>query len=72
LRPAANPEALRLKPGKVPTAKNDAAKVGQSPDPTRKATADSLGIGLPTLRSWEQHKRHQPSGHLTQSPSANP
>jgi hypothetical protein len=43
LRPAVNPEAQRRKATKAPATTNEAATVGQAPDPTRKATAILLG-----------------------------
>ncbi len=60
-RVAVNPEAQRRKSAKAWEAKSEVAKVRQSLDLTQEAFADLLGIGLSTLRSWEQKKR-EPSG----------
>jgi len=60
-RVAVNPETQRRKSAKTWEAKSEVAKVRQSLDLTQKAFADLLGIGLSTLRSWEQKKR-EPSG----------
>lgn len=60
-RVAVNPEVQRRKSAKAWAAKSEVAKVRQSLNLTQQAFADLLGIGLSTLRSWEQHKR-QPSG----------
>jgi DNA-binding transcriptional regulator YiaG len=60
-RVAVNPESQRSKSAKAWEAKNEVAKVRQSLDLRQEAFADLLGIGLSTLRSWEQNKR-QPSG----------
>jgi DNA-binding transcriptional regulator YiaG len=60
-RVAVNPETLRRKSAKAWEAKSEVAKVRQSLDLTQEAFADLLGIGLSTLRSWEQKKR-EPSG----------
>lgn len=60
-RVAVNPETQRRKSAKAWEAKSEVAKVRQSLDLTQKAFADLLGIGLSTLRSWEQRKR-EPSG----------
>jgi len=47
--------------GRAGQAKSEVAKVRHSLDLTQEAFADLLGIGLSTLRSWEQKKR-EPSG----------
>lgn len=60
-RVAVNPESQRRKSAKAWDAKSEVAKVRQSLDLTQEAFADLLGIGLSTLRSWEQNKR-EPSG----------
>jgi DNA-binding transcriptional regulator YiaG len=60
-RIAVNPESQRRKSAKAWEAKSEVAKVRQSLDLTQEAFADLLGIGLSTLRSWEQKKR-EPSG----------
>jgi putative transcriptional regulator len=60
-RIAVNPESQRRKSAKTWEAKSEVAKVRQSLDLTQEAFADLLGIGLSTLRSWEQKKR-EPSG----------
>jgi putative transcriptional regulator len=60
-RIAVNPESQRSKSAKAWEAKSEVAKVRQSLDLTQEAFADLLGIGLSTLRSWEQKKR-EPSG----------
>lgn len=60
-RVAVNPETQRRKSAKAWEAKSEVAKVRQSLDLTQEAFADLLGVGLSTLRSWEQNKR-QPSG----------
>jgi putative transcriptional regulator len=60
-RVAVNPEAHRRKSAKAWEAKSEVAKVRHSLDLTQEAFADLLGIGLSTLRSWEQKKR-EPSG----------
>lgn len=60
-RVAVNPESQRRKSAKGWEAKSEVAKVRQSLDLTQEAFADLLGIGLSTLRSWEQKKR-EPSG----------
>jgi DNA-binding transcriptional regulator YiaG len=60
-RVAVNPETQRRKSAKSWEAKSEVAKVRQSLDLTQEAFADLLGIGLSTLRSWEQRKR-EPSG----------
>ena len=60
-RVAVDPESQRRKSAKAWQAKSEVAKVRQSLDLTQEAFADLLGIGLSTLRSWEQNKR-EPSG----------
>jgi DNA-binding transcriptional regulator YiaG len=60
-RTEVNPETQRRKSTKVWEAKSEVAKVRQSLDLSQEAFAGLLGIGLSTLRSWEQNKR-QPSG----------
>ena len=60
-RIAVNPKTQRRKSAKAWEAKSEVAKVRQSLDLTQEAFADLLGIGLSTLRSWEQKKR-EPSG----------
>jgi DNA-binding transcriptional regulator YiaG len=60
-RVAVNPETQRRKSAKAWEAKSEVAKVRQSLDLTQEAFAGLLGIGLSTLRSWEQKKR-EPSG----------
>ena len=60
-RVAVNPETQCRKSAKAWEAKSEVAKVRQSLDLTQEAFADLLGIGLSTLRSWEQKKR-EPSG----------
>jgi len=60
-RVAVNPETQRRKSAKAWEAKSEVAKVRQSLDLTQTAFADLLGVGLSTLRSWEQKKR-EPSG----------
>lgn len=60
-RIAVNPETQRRNSAKAWEAKSEVAKVRQSLDLTQEAFADLLGIGLSTLRSWEQKKR-EPSG----------
>lgn len=60
-RIAVNPETQRRKSAKAWEAKSEVAKVRKSLDLTQEAFADLLGIGLSTLRSWEQKKR-EPSG----------
>jgi putative transcriptional regulator len=60
-RIAVNPETQRRKSAKAWEAKSEVAKVRQSLDLTQEAFAGLLGIGLSTLRSWEQKKR-EPSG----------
>lgn len=60
-RVAVNPESQRRKSAKAWEAKSEVAKVRHSLGLTQEAFADLLGIGLSTLRSWEQNKR-EPSG----------
>jgi DNA-binding transcriptional regulator YiaG len=60
-RVAMNPETQRRKSAKAWEAKSEVAKVRHSLDLTQEAFAGLLGIGLSTLRSWEQKKR-EPSG----------
>jgi len=60
-RVAVNPESQRRKSAKAWEAKSEVAKVRHSLGLTQEAFAGLLGIGLSTLRSWEQNKR-QPSG----------
>lgn len=56
-----NPETQRRKSTKAWEAKSEVAKVRHSLDLTQVDFAKLLGIGLSTLRSWEQKKR-EPSG----------
>ena len=60
-RIAVNPETQRKQSAKAWKAKTEVAKVRQSLGLTQKAFANLLGIGIATLRSWEQGKR-EPSG----------
>ena len=60
-RVVVDPETQRGKSAKAWEAKSEVAKVRHSLDLTQEAIADLLGIGLSTLRSWEQKKR-EPSG----------
>ena len=60
-RVAVNPESQRRKSAKAWEAKSEVAKVRQSLDLTQESFADLLGVGVSTLRSWEQKKR-EPSG----------
>jgi putative transcriptional regulator len=60
-RVAVNPEVQSRKSARAWAAKSEVAKVRQSLNLTQEAFAGLLGIGLSTLRSWEQHKR-EPSG----------
>ena len=60
-RIAVDPEIQGRKSAKAWEAKSEVAKVRQSLGLTQEAFADLLGIGLSTLRSWEQKKR-EPSG----------
>ncbi|MEY3895231.1 MAG: hypothetical protein RLZZ214_750 [Verrucomicrobiota bacterium] len=59
-RVAVNPETQRRKSAKAWEAKSEVANVRHSLDLTREAFAGLLGIGLSTLRSWEQKKREPP------------
>jgi len=56
-----NPETQRRKSAKAWAAKSDVARARLSLDLSQQAFADMLGIGVNTLRSWEQNKR-VPSG----------
>jgi len=58
---AVNPETQRRKSAKAWEARSEVAKVRQSLDLAQETFAELLGVGLTTLRSWEQNKR-QPSG----------
>jgi DNA-binding transcriptional regulator YiaG len=60
-RVAVNPESQRRRSAKAWAAKNEVAKVRHSLGLTQEDFAGLLGIGLSTLRSWEQNKR-EPSG----------
>jgi len=60
-RVAVNPESQRRRTAKAWEAKSEVAKVRQSLGLTQEDFAGLLGIGLSTLRSWEQNKR-EPSG----------
>ena len=60
-RVTVDPESQRRKSAKAWAIKSEVSKVRQSLDLTQEAFADLLGIGLSTLRSWEQKKR-EPSG----------
>jgi DNA-binding transcriptional regulator YiaG len=60
-RVAVNPESQRRNSANAWEAKSAVAKVRQSLNLTQEAFASLLGIGLSTLRSWEQGKR-DPSG----------
>jgi DNA-binding transcriptional regulator YiaG len=60
-RVAVNPESQRRNSANAWEAKSEVAKVRQSLKLTQEAFASLLGIGLSTLRSWEQGKR-DPSG----------
>ena len=60
-RVAVDPESQRNQSAKAWEAKSEVAKVRQTLGLTQEAFADLLGIGLSTLRSWEQKKR-EPSG----------
>ena len=60
-RVAVNPETQRRKSAKAWEAKSEVVKVRHSLDLTQEDFAKLLGIGLSTLRSWEQKKR-EPSG----------
>ena len=61
VRSAVNPELQRRNSAKAWEAKNEVSKVRLSLNLTQEAFAGLLGIGLSTLRSWEQGKR-APSG----------
>jgi DNA-binding transcriptional regulator YiaG len=60
-RVAVNPESQRRRTAKAWEAKSEVAKVRQSLGLTQQDFAGLLGVGLSTLRSWEQNKR-EPSG----------
>lgn len=60
-RTVLNPESHRRKSAREWNDKSEAAQVRLSLGLTQEAFADLLGIGLSTLRSWEQKKR-EPSG----------
>jgi DNA-binding transcriptional regulator YiaG len=60
-RVAVKPETQRRKSAKAWEAKSEVAQVRHSLDLTQEDFAKLLGIGLSTLRSWEQKKR-EPSG----------
>lgn len=60
-RVSLDPEIQRRKSARAWAAKSEAAKVRHSLDLTQEDFAKLLGIGLSTLRSWEQQKR-EPSG----------
>ncbi len=60
-RVAVNPESQRRRSAKAWEAKSEVAKVRHSLGLTQEDFAALLGIGLSTLRSWEQNKR-EPSG----------
>ena len=60
-RVAVNPETQRRASAKAWEAKSEVAKVRHSLDLTQEEFAGLLGIGISTLRSWEQNKR-EPSG----------
>ena len=60
-RVAVNPESQRRKSAKAWAAKSEVARVRHSLGLTQEDFAGLLGIGLSTLRSWEQNKR-EPSG----------
>ncbi len=61
VRSAVNPERQRSNSAKAWEAKSEVSKVRLSLNLTQEAFASLLGIGLSTLRSWEQGKR-APSG----------
>lgn len=61
VRVAVDPEAQRRRSAAAWEAKTEVAKVRQTLNLTQEAFASLLGIGLATLRSWEQGKR-EPSG----------
>ncbi|MCF7731678.1 MAG: helix-turn-helix domain-containing protein [Akkermansiaceae bacterium] len=60
-RVAVDAESQRHNSANAWEAKSEVAKVRQSLGLTQEAFASLLGIGLSTLRSWEQGKR-EPSG----------
>lgn len=60
-RVAVNAESQRRRSAKSWAAKSEVAKVRHSLGLTQKDFSELLGIGLSTLRSWEQNKR-EPSG----------
>jgi len=60
-RVAVDPESQRRKSAKAWAIKSEVAKARQSLNLSQEAFANLLGIGLSTLRSWEQKKR-EPSG----------
>jgi DNA-binding transcriptional regulator YiaG len=60
-RVAVDPESQRRKSAKAWAIKSEVAKARQSMNLSQEAFANLLGIGLSTLRSWEQKKR-EPSG----------
>ncbi len=60
-RVVVDPESQRRKSANAWAIKSEVAKARHSLDLTQEAFADLLGIGLSTLRSWEQKKR-EPSG----------
>jgi putative transcriptional regulator len=61
VRVAVDPEKQRRRSAKEWEAKTEVAKVRLSLGLTQEKFASLLGIGLATLRSWEQGKR-EPSG----------
>ena len=60
-RVAVNAESQRRRSAKAWAANSEVAKVRHSLGLTQQDFAGLLGIGLSTLRSWEQNKR-EPSG----------
>ena len=56
-----NPEVQRRASARAWEAKSEVARVRHSLDLTQEEFAGLLGIGVSTLRSWEQKKR-EPSG----------
>jgi DNA-binding transcriptional regulator YiaG len=60
-RVAVNPESQRRRSAKAWATKSEVAKVRHSLGLTQEDFSELLGIGLSTLRSWEQNKR-EPSG----------
>jgi DNA-binding transcriptional regulator YiaG len=60
-RTAVNPATHRRRIAKEWDAKSEVVRARQTLDLTQEAFAAMLGIGLSTLRSWEQGKR-EPSG----------